>query len=186
MSNLVGDADAGREEDDGAVGVEGVETAVGSLHETRYRDDTGGGGAGAVVKAGGHTGAFSDDHIDGVCGANGLGEVEIGLGGGEFFGFEREVGVRARVGPGNGEGVAHPEGEGGEVNIGVGTGDVFLGTGELKGHSAGFDRGSAGEGFDGYFGEAVTGDIAVEDTAEAGGAVEDPEGEDPTNVIRIR
>lgn len=75
---LVGDADAAGEEEDGAVGVEGFETAVGAFEEAGEVDGAGGGGAGAGVEAGGHAGAFADDEGHACGGAGGEGRVEVG------------------------------------------------------------------------------------------------------------
>lgn len=180
VRELMGDADAGGEEEDGAVGEEGVETAVGPFEEAGEVDGSGGGGAGAGVEAGGHAGAFADDEGHACGGAVGEGGVEVGGGGGEFGegGGEREG---FRGGPGDGEGVRHPEGEGWDVDVGVGAGAESPGTRHGEGEAAGV----GGEGLDGQRGQTVAGEVAVDDAEPTDAAVEDPEEDDGFDVVEL-
>ena len=57
MRELVRDADAAGEEEDGGVGAEGVKAAVGTLDEGTKAQDAVRGVLGAAVELGGHAGA---------------------------------------------------------------------------------------------------------------------------------
>ena len=184
VADLMGDADAAGEEEDGTVGVEGLETAVRALEGAAETEHATGGGGCAGVEGVRHAGAFGHDHGEGGGGAGGEGvfEIEIFDAGGEFFVFEREVGRGAGVGPGDGEGVGHPERDGGDVGVGVGAGAVAPGADELEGDAAGF----AGKGFDGDHCRAAEGDVVVEEPEEAEGAVVGPEHDDGDHVGHLR
>lgn len=99
MPELVGDAYAAGEEEDGAVREEGLEAAVGALEEGGEGEDAGWGGAGAGVEGGGHAGAFADDEGHGGEGAVGDGGAEVGGRGRQFVRLEGAVGRRARLAP---------------------------------------------------------------------------------------
>ena len=180
VADLVGDADAAREEEHRSVGVEGFETAVGALEGAAEAEHATGGGGCSSVEGVGHAGAFGHDHGEGGGGAGGQRGVEIEIfdARGEFFVLEGEVRSRAGIGPGDGEGMRHPEGDGGDVGVGVGAGPVAPGAGELEGDTAGL----AWEGFDGDHGGAAEGDVVVEETEEAEEAVVGPEDDDGDHV----
>ena len=181
VRELVGDADAAGEEEDRAVGGEGFEAAVGAFEEAGERDDSGGGGGGAGVQARGHAGAFADDEGHGGDGAVGERGAEVGGGGGEFVGLEGAVGGRALLAPGHGEGVRHPEGEGGDVYVGV----AARAEGPGPRHGEGEAAGVAGEGLDGEGGEAVAGGVTVDKAEAADGAVEEPEEDDSFDEVEL-
>jgi len=61
VAELMRYAYAGCEEEDGAVGVEAVETPVRAFDESGDCYCAGGGGAGFVVEFSGHAGTFGDD-----------------------------------------------------------------------------------------------------------------------------
>lgn len=65
MRDLVGYAYAAGEEDTGAVGVQGVVSAIGSFNGTEHGDDSCRGGFGFVVEFCSHAGAFAHDEGDG-------------------------------------------------------------------------------------------------------------------------
>ena len=116
VGDLVGDADAAGEEDDGAVGGEGVEAAVGAFGEGAHDQAAFVRGFGFSVEAVGEAGAAADDGREGGFRGRGQGGVDVLSGHDEAF-FGGEVGGCA--GPGEGEGVGGPEADGGDGEEGV-------------------------------------------------------------------
>lgn len=57
--------------------------------------------------------------------------------------------------------MAHPERQGGKLDVGVAAGGVFPRSGQFERDTASFEAGVAREGFYGDFGGAATGHIAV-------------------------
>ena len=119
VAELVGDARAAGEEEDGAVGVEGVRGAVWPFDEAGEVEGPRGGRGCEAVEGGGHPGALGDNEGEGV--ARPGREGEVGGRGGEFF-----VGgmAAARGGPGDGEGMRHPQRDSWEVDVRVHAGVV--------------------------------------------------------------
>lgn len=173
QGHLVRDADAGGEEHDGAVGVEGlVRAAVGAFDEGGEGDAPVGAVEGFAVEAVGEAGAAADDEGDGGWGSGeGVGGLGGGVGGADaFFEVAGAEGLGRGVGPGDGEGVGGPEADGGD-----GEEDVlawFEGPG--AGGSQGDAHGVAGEDFDVGVGAAAA-DVAVDEGGEADETFDDPD-----------
>ena len=153
--NVVGDADAAGEEKNGAVGVEGVDAAVGAFGEGLEGDA----GVHAVLGAGeefiGEAGAAADEEGEGgfLVGAEG---VLVGHGNAlfvsdDFGGFT----------PGDGEWMGGPPAYGGDVEVNVLTGFEGPWTGEVEGDAQGVTR----EGLDDCGGE-FTAAVAVDDVGK--------------------
>ena len=155
-----------------------LQAAVGAFEETGQSQDTGWRRPGFVVEFRGHAGAFGYDQRHGGDGSVGEGGAEIGGCGGEFFGLEGDVGRWALFGPGDREGVRHPEGEGGQVDVGVGAGDEGPGARDGECDSAGL----SGERFHGDLCDTVAGDVAVEETHPAQASLCYPQRDDPLDV----
>lgn len=106
VRDLVRDADAAGEEHDGAVGVEGVQAAVGAFDQGGEGEEAGGGALGLFEEGVGEAGAPADDERHG-----GFlqGEHVLARDGEAFFRVE----VFGSFAPGDGEGVRGPETDGG-------------------------------------------------------------------------
>ena len=182
VRELVSDSHAAGEEENGAIGEQALEAAVGALEEGSQRQEARGFSAGSVVERGGHAGALADDEGHAGDGSVGEGGVEVGGRGREFLAcFEGAVGRGALRAPGYGEGVRHPEREGGDVDVGVAAGAESPRTRHGEGETACF----AWEGLDGEGGDSVAGDVAVEKAEHAKGAVEEPEEDDGLDGVEL-
>ena len=140
--------------------MEGFETAVGTFDGAFEVEDAEGAGGGAVVEGGCHAGAFGDEEGDGVRAGEGD-EVGCGVGEGSVLFLccrgRRIEGAVFR--PGDGEGVRLPEGDGGEVDVGVAAWAVDPGMAEVEGYAARF----TGESFDSDRGDTTCkGEVMVD------------------------
>lgn len=153
--DVVGDADTAGEEEDGAVGVEGVDAAVGAFGEGFESDAR----VHAVLGAGEEfvceAGAAADEEGEGgfLVGAEGVlvGHGDALFVGDDFGGFA----------PGDGEGVGGPPADSGDVQVDVLTGFKGPWAGEVEGDA----QGVTGEGLDDCGGEFAAA-VAVDDTGK--------------------
>lgn len=145
VGDLMGDADAAGEEQDGAVGVEGVQAAVGAFDQSGEGEAAVGGALGFFEEGVGEAGAAADDERHG-----GFleGEDVLARDGEAFFRVE----VFGRVAPGDGEGVRGPETDGGKGDVHVLAGAE----GPWSGYFHGYADGVAGKGFNDGFGASFT------------------------------
>lgn len=154
--DVVGDADAAGEEENGAVGVEGVDAAVGALGEGLEGDA----GVHAVLGADeefvGEAGTAADEEREGgfLVGAEG-----ILVGHGDALFVSDDLGGLT---PGNGEGVGGPPADGGDVEVDVLTGFEGPRAGEVECDA----QGVTGEGLDDCGGEFAAA-VAVDDAGQA-------------------
>lgn len=77
VQELVGDADAAGKEQNGAVTLERLQTAVGTFDVTSEGDDAGWRGTGTGVEFGRHARLLGHDHRDGGSSASGKRLVEV-------------------------------------------------------------------------------------------------------------
>ena len=164
VRDLVRDADPRGEEHDGAVGAQ-------RLPPVRPLDEGGrdvfavGRGDGFIVELLGEAGAAPDDEGHGRLAQ----AQQVVAAHGQFFGGE----VGLFVGPGEREGVRHPEPDGGHVEVGVLAGEELPGSRDVEGDF----HGVAGQDVDFGFGAAAA-DVADDEDEEAGAAVGGPGGDD--------
>ena len=118
VGDLVGDADAAGEENDGAVGGKGVQAAVGAFGEGADDEAAIVRGFGFAVEAVGEAGTAADDGCEGGCRAA-VGEAGDVLAGHDEAFFGGEGGGVVGAGPGEGEGVGGPEADGGDGQEGM-------------------------------------------------------------------
>lgn len=137
LADLMGDADAAGEEDDGAVRVEGGGLTVGAFDEAGEVEFARGAGGGAVVQFARHAGALGHDEGDGV---GRLGDREVLLCHWKHLHVRGDGSWRCCAGPGDGEGMRLQPRDAGEIDVGVSTGLVNPGSRKEEGHPASITR----------------------------------------------
>ena len=178
--HLVRDADAASEEQDGAVGGEGLRAAVGAFDEGGEGEAVVGVVEGLAVDVVAEAGAAADDEGDG-----GLGQGEsIGRWSGGLDPLFGVVGAEALgrgvVGPGDGEWMGGPEADGGygEEEVLARFERPWAGDAEGDAHSV------AGEDLNIRVG-AATADVAVDEGGETNETFNDPECDDGFQVFQL-